>query len=655
MIKVVLFWQFALTLVFTTYAQELRLPAYFSDNMVLQRDTPINLWGWSVPGQEVRVKIGSSSQRDKSDKDGKWQVQLPAFPAGGPYTVKISSGASVVELHNVLMGDVWLCGGQSNMEWPLGQTPFEETDTLWLKEQQLRLLKIIPEMDYRPREDVHSFGWELPNPERISAFSAVGYHFGKFVQRESGVPIGLISVNLGATSIETWMSNESLKAFSQFKEELRHSGSFAEVEEAFDKSKKNWYNQYYYTGPGIAEKWFLPQTDTSSWSTMEIAGNTWEEEENLKDFDGAVWFRKNFDLPDEFEGDSLLLQLLQIDNHDISWVNGHRIGETFGRHNHRNYTVPVDILKKKDNVLTVRVFDTGGIGGFTTPAFWGNEVLWGKWYYRKGLEYDADKFLEQELVNVTPFSSPAVLYNANVAPLTSLNIKGVIWYQGEANVARAVEYRKLFPALIRDWRNHFGREIPFLWVQLANYGQEADTPKSSTWAELREAQSMAQHLPNTAMAVTIDIGEAEDIHPRNKLDVGKRLGALAMNLCYGGKYAAQSPQFKDMERKGDSLFIRFTAATPALKTSDKYGYIRGFQLAAENRKFYWAKAFLRGDTVVVYTPGLHRPVAVRYGWSDNPGKLDLTDENGLPVAPFRSDDWKLSTDGVLFDSKAPRF
>src|SRR5690606_22634944 len=208
--------------------------------------------------------------------------------------------------------------------------------------------------------------------------------------------------------------------------------------------------------------WFLPHTDISSWNTMEIAGNTWEEEENLKDFDGAVWFRKNFDLPDEFEGDSLLLQLLQIDNHDITWVNGHRIGETFGRHNHRNYQVPAGILKKKGNVLVVRVFDAGGTGGFTTSAFWGNDILWGKWHYRKGLQVEAGKFPEPELVDVSPFSSPGVLYNANVAPLTALRVKGTIWYQGESNAARAAEYRELFPALIRDWRNHFNNEMPFL-------------------------------------------------------------------------------------------------------------------------------------------------------------------------------------------------
>ncbi|MGS2740013.1 sialate O-acetylesterase [Sinomicrobium sp. M5D2P17] len=655
MMRSLLLLQFILGIYFTAYAQELRLPAFFTDNMVLQRDAPVTLWGWSTPGQEIKVEIARVQQSTRTNKEGKWKLQLPALPAGGPYSVSISDGESSIELENVLTGDVWLCGGQSNMEWPLKQTPYRESDTAWLEKGQIRLLKVNPETDYRPREDISSSGWMVADPDNIAGFSAVGYHFGKFVQQESGIPIGLISVNLGATAVETWMSNEALEAFPQFKEEIKHTGSFADVRKAFEKSKKHWYNKYYYTGPGVTGKWYLPETDISSWDTLEVAGNTWEEEEDLKDFDGAIWLRKSFDLPEGFKGDSLHLQLLQIDDYDISWVNGHRIGETFGRHNHRNYQVPAGILKKKGNVLVIRVFDAGGIGGFTTSAFWGNDILWGKWHYRKGLQLDTGRFPEQELVNVTPFSSPGVLYNANVAPLTRLRVKGTIWYQGESNAERAAEYRELFPALIRDWRNHFNNEMPFLWVQLANYGKEPEIPGPSSWAELREAQAMARALPNTGMAVTIDIGEAEDIHPRNKVDVGKRLGALAMNLGYGGKYPAQAPRFKETEKKGDSLLVHFTLATDSLKTKDKYGYIRGFQLAGKDGKFYWAKAFLRENTVVVYSPELKDPVEVRYAWSDNPGPLDLTDQNGLPAEPFRSDDRELSTDGILFDNKAPRF
>ncbi|MBC9797939.1 sialate O-acetylesterase [Sinomicrobium weinanense] len=655
MMKLILTLQFILGIFFTGHAQELRLPAYFTDHMVLQRDVPTVLWGWSAPGQSVKVEISRHRISTKTGRNGKWEIRLPAFPAGGPYTIKISAGPEVKTLSNILMGDVWICSGQSNMEWPVRQTPYKETDTVWLKKRQLRFLKVNPETDYRPREDVNSRGWITPGLEDIAHFSAVGYHFGKFIQRQSDVPIGLISVNLGATAIETWMSNEALGKFPQFRKEIDHTGSFAEVKKAFEKSKDKWYEQYYYTGKGIEEQWFLPETDTATWDSIKVAGNTWESEKDLRDFDGAVWFRTSFDLPEGFKGDSLHLQLLQIDDYDITWVNGHRIGETFGRHNHRNYQVPSEILKEKDNILVVRVFDTGGPGGFTTSAFWGNDILRGNWYYKKGLEIDPEKFPEQELVNVSPFSSPGVLYNANVAPLTALRVKGVIWYQGESNAERAAEYRDLFPALIRDWRDKFGQDMPFLWVQLANYGEEPGQPGPSPWAELREAQDLALKLPKTGMAVTIDIGEAGDIHPKNKEEVGRRLGALAGNLCYRGKQPAPGPRFKAMEKSGDSLLVRFHFATDALKTSDKHGYIRGFQIAGKNGPFRWAKAFLRGNTVVVYHPDLKDPAALRYAWSDNPGPLDLTDQNGLPAEPFRSDNRELSTKGKVFTGKASRF
>jgi len=640
---------------FTSYSQEeLRLPNFFTNDMVLQRDAPINLWGWSNPRQVVEVEIKGSKLRTTSDGKGKWKLQLPSFPAGGPLTIKINSGASTLVLSNVLMGDVWICGGQSNMELPIKLTHFVENDTAWLKKQQIRFLKVQPEMDYLPKEDIVSRGWIIPELEEIKNFTAVGYHFGKFIQQKSGVPIGLISANLGATAIETWMSNEALEKFEQFHKEVAHSESFKQIEEAFEDSKPQWYESYYFTGIGIEEKWYLPETDITSWESIEVAGNTWEAEENLKDFDGAVWFRSSFDLPQGFQSDSLELQLLQIDDYDITWVNGERIGETYGRHNHRNYKVSAKILKEKGNSLVIRVFDTGGLGGFTTSAFWGNEILWGSWKYKKGLKMYAKQFLTQKLVNVSPFSSPAVLYNGTIAPLTSLEIKGVIWYQGESNVARAEEYQKLFPALIQDWRKNFDKEITFLWVQLANYGKEPEKPGASSWAELREAQSLALSLPKTGMAVSIDIGEADDIHPKNKLEVGKRLGALAMNIDYNGNFPATGPRFKNIEKKGDSLVVSFSFSSDSLKTIDKYGYVKGFQIAGNDKKFHWAKALIKENKVVVYRKGLQNPVAIRYGWSDNPGPLDLTGQSGLPAEPFRSDSWELSTRGAVFTDD-PRF
>ncbi|UJH90631.1 9-O-acetylesterase [Antarcticibacterium sp. 1MA-6-2] len=533
-------------------------------------------------------------------------------------------------------------------------TNFKEMDSSWIKEAEIRLLKILPETDYQPQKESRNLGWQTLSDENIANFSAVAYHFGKSIYKETGVPLGIISANLGATTIETWMSNEALSKFPQFQTKDRKS--FKELREQFKEGTANWSEDQYYEGEGLQQQWYKGSNQPASgWKPIEVAGNTWENVEDLKDYDGAVWFRKSFDLPDNFTGDSLTLQLSQIDDHDITWVNNIKVGETFGRHNHRNYKVAVSNLKKNKNLLVVRVFDAGGIGGFTTNAFWGNEILWGTWEYYRGKAVEATEFTSPELANVSPFSSPAVLFNGTIAPLLELGIKGVIWYQGESNELRAYEYRSLFPALIKDWRKQFDQgPFPFLFVQLANYREETQEPNESLWAELREAQELALKEENTGMAVAIDLGEANDIHPKNKEDVGKRLGRLALKLAYDKDILAEGPRFDGMEIKGDQAVISFINTGKGLVAKDKYGYIRGFQIAGSDKKFYWAQASLVNDTIVVRSHQVKSPVAVRYAWSDNPGELDLYNSEGLPLVPFRTDNWKLSTEGEIFQD-GPRF
>ncbi|WP_423819983.1 sialate O-acetylesterase [Salinimicrobium sp. TIG7-5_MAKvit] len=640
---------------FSLRAQEFfQLGSLFTDEMVLQREMPIAVWGTASPGTKVAVSMKGKKVSSRANADGQWRVELPALKEKGPYTIEISSGNYKEELKDVLVGDVWIASGQSNMEWPIRSTDFRETDTAWIGKAEIRLLKVQPEMDYMPRREAVNYGWQRLTPENIENFSAVAYHFGKSVHKNTGVPIGLISANLGATAIETWMSNEVLEEFPQFN--LKQTKSFEELRQAFESGSESWSKEDYYTGPGMQEKWYQSSVKASSeWKPVEVAGNTWESMEDLRNFDGAVWFRKNFDLPENFKGDSLDLQLLQIDDYDITWVNGKKVGETFGRHNHRNYKVAASLLKERDNLLVVRVFDAGGIGGFTTNAFWGNEVLWGTWEYRKGKGISPTEFDAPKLPNASPFSSPSVLFNGTIAPLTALGIKGVIWYQGESNELRAAEYGDLFPALIRDWRKQFAQgDFPFLFVQLANYREETEQPQESTWAELREAQTLALQEPNTGMGVAIDLGEAGDIHPQNKEDVGKRLGMLALAQAYDRDVLARSPQYKDMELQGGKILLHFNFVGEGLQTTDRYGYIRGFQIAGADKKFYWAQACLQGDQIMVAAPEVKVPVAVRYAWSDNPGELDLYNSAGLPLAPFRTDDWSLSTVGKVFED-VPRF
>lgn len=635
---------------------EVILPKIFSNHMVLQREQPIPVWGKAAPNEKVQISLAGESVSIKADKNGKWKTFLPAMQAGGPYTLTIN-GSNEIKFDNVLIGDVWICSGQSNMEWRIRQTQYEEEDTLFINRARIRLFTVAVDIDYMQREDVKNGSWKTLNKENINEFSAVAYHFGKFLNEHINVPIGLINVSMGATSIETWMSNEALMEFPQFKEIVepivQDGKSFDQLNAEFEKIKPEWYKNFYYKGPGIDQEWYKPETDVSNWKPMAISGNTWEETE-LKNHDGAVWFRTTFDLPENFNQESYLINLLQIDDYDITWVNGVKVGENYGKHNHRSYHIPKDVLKPKNNVMVVRVFDAGGIGGFTTHPFWGNPILHGNWIYKKGLSINADKFPKPKVPNATPFSSPGVLYNANIAPLTLINIKGVIWYQGEGNAVRAYEYRELFPAMIKDWRKKWNQEaLPFLFVQLANYNADPWENKS-TWPELREAQAMALQLPKTGMATAIDIGESDDIHPENKLEVGRRLGLAALKIAYDKDLVYSGPTFKEMSIKDDKITIAFDHIGEGLKSRDKHGYIRGFKIAGEDQVFHWAKAHIEGDKVVVYHELVKDPVAVRYAWDNDPGPLDLYNKEGLPAVPFRTDDWEGVTEGLVFKD-GPRF
>lgn len=636
---------------------DVRLPAIFQSNMVLQRQKPVQVWGWADPNEKIDVMLNGRSIAVVTSKHGKWRGELPALEAGGPYEL-IISGKNKLILKNVLIGDVWICSGQSNMQWSISQTEYAESDTAFIRNADIRLFTVQIDMDYMPREDVKAAGWKALDKDNINSFSAVAYHFGKYIYRELNVPIGLISNNLGATAAETWMSNEALLQFPQFKPLIepvvKNGKNFEQLQAAFENTKSKWY-KHYRKGVGFDEKWFNPDTDTSGWKPIKASGNTWEEVNDLRDYDGAVWFRTTFDLPQNYNQKSFPISLSQIDDYDIAWVNGQHIGETYGRHNHRNYSVPVEFLKDSGNVLVVRVLDVGGIGGFTTSSFWGNTILWGDWCYKKDETVDVRKIKQPNLPNATPFSSPAVLYNANIAPLTSFPIKGVIWYQGESNADRAYEYRDLFPALIRDWRKQWRQgDFPFLFVQLANYEAESMVPTQSNWAELREAQAMTLSLPNTGMATAIDIGEANDIHPKNKEAVGVRLGLAAMKVAYGKDTVISGPTFESMRVEGNRVIVVYENTGSGLITKDKYGYVRGFQMAGSDQKFYWAQAKIEGTKVVVTCPQVPNPVAIRYAWDNNPGPLDLCNKEGLPANPFRTDEWKGLTAEVVFQ-EGPRF
>ncbi|MEP6926401.1 MAG: sialate O-acetylesterase [Ginsengibacter sp.] len=634
---------------FQKISAEIRMPVIFQSNMVLQRDKEVTMWGFAGIKEKVEINFDNKLYNTVTGENGKWIIKFPPHIAGGPYEITLQGKANTIVLKNILFGDLWICGGQSNMQYTLDEIGYQPADTSKNNNKNLRLFTSSIDMDYVPKDDLTGGIWKEALTENIKYFSAVAYFFGKYLQDSLHVPIGLISDNLGATSIETWMSPQALKQFPQFnsyyKEYLAPSKSFKEITAAFEKMKPSWEKKYYLKGMGFEQKWFLPETDITDWKTMEVPGY-WEDN-GYTGFDGAMWYRKSFDIPRDFKEDTFHLALNQIDDYDMAWINGEKVGEGFGNLNWRNYKVPLNILKEKDNVLVVRVFDIGGRGGMYSPAFWGNSILLGSWKYKPDLKIDAATFPKPLVVNASPFSSPAVLFNGNIAPLKSFAIKGVIWYQGEANATRAYEYRTLFPAMINDWRANFNQgNIPFLFVQLANYMQENNIPGESDWAELRESQASALNMSNTGMAVTIDIGEANDIHPKNKSDVGKRLALAALKVAYNKDVISSGPIYNSMKIAGDSVIIDFT--NNDLVTKNKYGYVSGFAIAGSDKKFYWAQAFIKNNSIIVYSNQVKNPVAVRYAWSDNPGQLDLYNSKRLPAAPFRTDDWPLKTKGKLF-------
>ncbi len=629
---------------------QVSLPKIFADHAVLQRDVEVPVWGWASPGEKISLKIAGQTLSTKTGPDGRWMLRLAPHPVGGPFDMTVK-GKNTLVVKDLLFGEVWLCTGQSNMQWTMGEfgiKPDSIRDTF----SDIRVFRVDVDLDYLPKKDVKGGWWQKASVETVRGFTGTGYLFGRDLHEHLKVPIGLISSNLGATSIETWMRAGALKPFPQFRDVLQKmeaSGkNFEQLNADLATFRMPWDSTYYFKNdPGIVQHWQDPSTDVSDWKEMAIP-NLWEDA-GLPDYDGSVWFRREFDLPEGFHSETFNIALNQIDDYDIAWVNGVKIGETFGNRNWRNYFFPANILKPKGNVLVVRVFDVGNKGGMYTNAFWGNPILVGKWKYKPGVQINASKFVQPNVPNGSFFTHPTLLYNGSIAPLQPYAIKGAIWYQGESNVAHSAEYADLLPAMIKDWRQQWGQgDFPFLVVQLANYYPEQALPVESEWAELRAAQMTALTLPNTAVATAIDIGEADNIHPRNKLDVGIRLGLAARKIAYGESLVCEGPVYQSMQVEGNKIRVSFRSIGGGLIAKNKFGFHRGFAIAGADKQYHWANAYIEGETVVVFSPAVQQPVAVRYAWADNPGTLDLYNVEGLPAFPFRTDDWPLFTAGKVY-------
>ena len=624
------------------------MPFIFSSNMVLQRGQEIPIWGWASPGERVSVTLNNQKVNTKTGKDGKWSLKLKPESAGGPFTLAVK-GKNSIELENVLVGDVWICSGQSNMEWPVSSSNSASKEIAGADYPDIRLFTVPKKIDKRPVDNTDPAEWLVCTSETIGPFSAVGYFFGRQLNQELDVPIGLINTSWGGTIVETWASAESIQNDPDLGDDLKELNDL-DIEKANEqllKEFEQWHVSFTQMDAGYKEGayiWAKPGTDYSQWEEIELPA-LWEDS-GLENMDGVVWFAKEIELTQSLAQSGFELNLGPIDDSDIVWINGSKVGETFNVYNrHRKYQVDPDNLKNGINTIVIRVEDYAGGGGIYGDASQMKIVsasnsmsLAGTWKYKIG----TDKLPPNKpSINFGPNSYPTLLFNAMINPLLPYGIKGAIWYQGESNAGRAYQYRRLFPLLITDWRNHWQQgDFPFLFVQLANFMQSVDVPAESAWAELREAQTMTLSLPNTGMATIIDIGEADDIHPRNKQDVGKRLALSAFKIAYGKDIVFTGPTYESIQIDGQKAIVKFNNTGSGLLVKDKYNYLKGFTIAGDDKVFHWAKAEIIDDqTIIITSNEVSDPVAVRYAWANNPDEANLYNKEGLPANPFRTDSW----------------
>lgn len=631
----------------SSYSQ-VNLPQIFSDNMVLQREVPVKIWGTASARERVLVKFQNQEKQTRADRNGYWSVVLDPLAAGGPFELKVS-GSNTLTFSNILVGDVWIGSGQSNMEWPVNNSADPEWEISQANHPEIRLFTVPRRMSTKPLQDLDGGEWLVCTPENIENFSAVAYYFGRHLHRELDIPIGLINSSWGGTVAETWISHESISSHNDFAETIKHVMDLDMdlIEQQARQRLQEWNTNAETNDVGRQQNWHAFTFDHSGWPAMNLPV-LWEQA-GLPGLDGVVWFRKEITLSAEQASQNMILNLGPVDDSDYTYMNGHLVGKTLDQYNvNRRYEIPSTYLKEGKNIIAVRVIDTGGGGGI-----WGEErqlyylsgnermSLAGNWHYAVGVEMDAPTD-----IHFGPNIFPSLLYNGMIKALTPFALRGVIWYQGESNASRAYQYRTLFPLLIEDWRKQWNQpQMPFLFVQLANFMQPDMLPVDSEWAELREAQSMTLSVPFTGMAVAIDIGEADDIHPKNKQDAGKRLALAALKISYGKDIVHSGPVYESMETKEDCIYLTFSHTGSGLKARSKYGYLKGFAIAGPDRVFHWARAEIQGNRIRVYHPDIKNPVAVRYAWGNNPADANLYNIEGLPASPFRTDSWPGITEG----------
>jgi sialate O-acetylesterase len=616
----------------------------FGDNMVLQRGKKNAIWGWSDPGNKVRVEISGKHASSVAGRDGRWEVRIQPPKVGGPYTLKIS-GRQSTELHNVLVGDVWLCGGQSNMQVALLAARNGEEEVKAANFPEIRFFAVGAHSAYH-HTDLVDGSWNVVSPETADHVSAVAYYFARKVQTEIRVPIGLVVDALGGTPAEAWTSAAALRPLQDFDVPLAELAKLTEAgAPEYGNYVMHWYDQY---DVGIKEKWAAPDVDTSTWKPVDIPGGF--SELGVPETPAVAWFRKEIIAPDSLPGGRSRLFLGSIERMDTAYINGTQVGASAWVENPRVYSIPDGVLKPGKNLVAIRVLKTKPQGGFLAkPEDLRLELgdktsipLAGKWQGQLSVDARPPHPLPIGYENWPVM--PSVLYEGMLAPIAPLSITGVLWYQGEQNSERGFQYRKILPAMIADWRRLFAQgDFPFYVVSLPSFRPRSATPMDDTWAETRESQAIAAgSVSNSCLAVTIDVGDPENLHPKNKQPVGERLALCALAKHYGKKVPYSGPTLASIDRLTSSIRLHFAHTDGGLVL--RGAKLEEFAITGEDHQWYWADARIEGDTVLVSSPSVASPKEVRYAWESNPAAT-LFNGAGLPAVPFRTDTWPGITDG----------
>ncbi len=615
----------------------------FGDKMVLQRNKADIIWGWTKPGEKVRVSLGDKTADGIARPDGSWSVSIQPPAAGGPYQLVIDGPEHVV-FQDVLVGDVWLCSGQSNMELGMSRVSNSTAEIKMADHPEIRLFKVDHQIGYTPKKTLQG-SWKICTPQTLAPdslneFSAVAYYFGRSLQKELQVPIGLVEDCVGGTAAEVWISTEALHPLKDFDTVIDKVAALqSQGAPEHGNFMSHWYDEY---DAGQKENaWFAPGLDDHDWKSVSLPQGF--RELGLPETPALCYFRKTITLPDPLPPGAAQIKLGVIERMDTTIINGKEVGASAWVENPRVYTIGKDILKPGPNQITLRVLKTKADGGFKSPPEQLKLVLGDNTEIPLAEGWKGKVSVDARSPHPMPFSydnwpiMPSVLYNGMIAPLIPLSITGVIWYQGESNTDRAEQYRKLLPALITNWRKDFHQgDFPFYIVGLSAYMQHNDDPGANEgWAKLREVQdSTSQQMTNSGLVTTIDIGDANNVHPMDKKDVGERLALLALAQHYGKKIPFSGPRFLSAEPLPGAVKLHFTHTDRGLMV--KGDQLAEFSLAGEDHVWHWADAKIEGDSVVVSSAKVPHPVSVRYAWQSNP-KATLFNGVGLPAVPFQTD------------------